>query len=277
MTFVLSIAPSSFVAVSTTSWSELSACRASPAEVAAMKSSASSLTSMPYLRTDGSLTARRRMVMTCSRSSAGMTTTFVRDRSAEFTSNDGFSVVAPMRMMSPASTKREKGVLLRFVEAVDLVDEDDRLRPARFPLAARLLHQRPDLFDRGAGGGKGHELRAGLVGDDARQRRLAGAGRAPEDHRRDAVALDGGAEKASLAEELIEADDVLDRAGAEPLGQRGVAGWRGVERVVGEEGAGSSVEAPKVEVERRRMSVGCAVGEGRAPNFEILQHLNINL
>ena len=33
-----------------------------------------------------------------------MTTTFVRDSSAEFTSNDGFSVVAPMRMMSPAST-----------------------------------------------------------------------------------------------------------------------------------------------------------------------------
>ena len=32
------------------------------------------------------------------------TNTFDRESSAEFTSNDGFSVVAPMSTMSPAST-----------------------------------------------------------------------------------------------------------------------------------------------------------------------------
>ena len=42
-------------------------------------------------------------------SSSGFSTnTFDRDSSAAFTSNDGFSVVAPMSTMSPASTRGRK-------------------------------------------------------------------------------------------------------------------------------------------------------------------------
>src|SRR4029077_5214551 len=39
----------------------------------------------------------------------------------------------------------EKRVLLRFVEAVDLVDENDRIRPARSPFATSFLHQSANL------------------------------------------------------------------------------------------------------------------------------------
>src|SRR5207302_2020205 len=110
---------------------------------------------------------------------------------------------------------RQKRVLLRFVEAMNFVDEDDGLRSTRLPFLARLLHQRADLLDAGAGGGEGDETRPSLVGDDARERGLAGTGRTPEDHGRDAVALDGGAEESSFAEQLIDTDDVFEGSWAQ--------------------------------------------------------------
>jgi hypothetical protein len=93
---------------------------------------------------------------------------------------------------------------------VDLVDEDDRLRAACFPSSPRLFHQGLDVLDRARGGGEGDEARPRGPGDDARERGLSGAGRAPEDHGGDAVGLDGVAQEALLAEELFEADHVLE-------------------------------------------------------------------
>ena len=52
--------------------------------------------------------ARRRMRAIAASSSGFSTKTFDRDSSAAFTSNEGFSVVAPIRMMSPASTHGRK-------------------------------------------------------------------------------------------------------------------------------------------------------------------------
>ena len=90
----------------------------------------------------------------------------------------------------PLLDRRQERVLLRLVEAVDLVEEEDRARPLR----------------RRAGRGRGRsprarqppsrhrrqllELRARLLGHDARQRRLACSRRAVQDHRADAVGLD---------------------------------------------------------------------------------------
>src|SRR5688572_364354 len=129
---------------------------------------------------------------------------------------------------------------------MDLVDEDDGLRAARLTRFARFLHQRPDVLDRGGGGRERDESRPRGLGDDARQRGLPRAGRTPEDHRRDAVALDGVAKKAALAEDLLQPDDVIERGGAEALRQRsigtGVARDRG-ERVVVEEGTGHEIQA----------------------------------
>ena len=71
-----------------------------------------------------------------------------------------------------------------------------------------------------------------VLGDDARQRGLARARRTPEDHRRDAIALDGVAEEASLAEELFEPDDVFERARTEALREGRVGLRRRVEGVV---------------------------------------------
>jgi hypothetical protein len=52
-----------------------------------------------------------------------------RDSSAAFSSNDGFSVVAPTSRIVPSSICGRKPVLLRLVEAVDLVHEQQRALP----------------------------------------------------------------------------------------------------------------------------------------------------
>ena len=52
-----------------------------------------------------SASARLRIAATSSTVSPRSTNTFERESSAAFTSNDGFSVVAPMSTMSPASTR----------------------------------------------------------------------------------------------------------------------------------------------------------------------------
>src|SRR5438067_308975 len=105
---------------------------------------------------------------------------------------------------------------------MDLVDEDDGLRSACSPRLARLFHQRLDVLDPRRGRGELNEPRPRAFGDDPRQRRLPRARRPPEDHRGDAVALDGVAEEASLAEEVLQADDVIERGWAEALGERRV-------------------------------------------------------
>ena len=52
--------------------------------------------------------------------------TRVRERSGAITSNEGFSVVAPMKVIRAVLDVRENRVLLGFVEAVDLVEEENR-------------------------------------------------------------------------------------------------------------------------------------------------------
>src|SRR5690606_24212177 len=111
----------------------------------------------------------------------------------------------------------EEGVLLRLVEAVDLVDEEDGL-PALADAA--LLGLGDDLAHVGHAPQhcrEGDECASRRVGDHPRQRRLARAGRAPEDHGRDFVALDRLAEEPALAEQVLLTEDLVERAGAHPL------------------------------------------------------------
>ena len=90
---------------------------------------------------------------------------------------------------------RQERVLLRLVEAVDLVDEDDGPPAGAAPAILRRRHHLLDLLDAGEHGAERHEPRLRELGDDARQRGLAGAGRPPEDDRLEHVALDGSAQR----------------------------------------------------------------------------------
>ncbi len=73
----------------------------------------------------------------------------------------------------------QEGVLLGFVEAVNLVDEDDRAC-AVLAGAFGVGHDLLDLFDPGQHGGKFDKIRLSHVGDNLRERSFARARRSPE-------------------------------------------------------------------------------------------------
>ena len=98
--------------------------------------------------------------------------------------------------------ERQKSILLRLVEAMNLVDEEDRALAVRRVLL-RLLHDRANLLDAARHGGKVDETSLRLPRNDACERRLADARRSPEDHREDLVLGDELREHLSLAHEVL--------------------------------------------------------------------------
>ena len=116
---------------------------------------------------------------------------------------------------------REQRVLLRAVEAVDLVEEQDRplallaeAAPGPLDDLAHVLHARGHRRQR-------LERLARRAGHEAGDRGLAGSGRAPEDHRREAVGLDQHPQRLPRAEQLPLTDDLVEVAGPQPGRQRG--------------------------------------------------------
>ena len=97
---------------------------------------------------------------------------------------------------------RQERVLLRLVEAVDLVDEDDRAaaRSRGAPSRPSAITSRISLMPASTAL-NGTKCALRRVGDDARERRLAGAGRPPQDDRLQQVALDRRAQRPSRPEE----------------------------------------------------------------------------
>ena len=114
---------------------------------------------------------------------------------------------------------RQECVLLRLVEAVNLVDEDDGAR-AILPRALGVGHDLLDFLDAGQHGGELDELGLGHARDDLRQRGLACARRSPEDERADIVALNLGAQRLAGRDQMLLADKLVQRARAHAIGQR---------------------------------------------------------
>ena len=115
---------------------------------------------------------------------------------------------------------RQERILLRAVEAMDLVAEQDRA--ASFDLAA-LLRFANDLAHARHAFGHGaerHELLVGVAGEQARERRLAAAGRAPQHHARDRALLDRFAQRLAGAEQLLVAEEIVEGVGPQPMGER---------------------------------------------------------
>ena len=81
-------------------------------------------------------------------------------------------------------------VLLRAVEAVDLVDEEDRAAASPRALRLGLRDDLTDLLHAGEHGGKRDEARPGDVGHQRSERRFPRARRAPQDHRVQLAALE---------------------------------------------------------------------------------------
>ena len=114
---------------------------------------------------------------------------------------------------------RQKGVLLRAVEAVDLVDEEKR---ALAHLAALLRRVEHLAQIRHAGKDRRQRLedQIGALRQQPRDRRLAAARRAPKDHRRQFAVRDHSADRTIGGEQMVLTDDFRQAARAQPVGQR---------------------------------------------------------
>ena len=130
---------------------------------------------------------------------------------------------------------REERVLLGLVEAVDLVDEQNRAAPARAPGPLGLGHHLADLLDAREHRRKRDEVRARRLGDEPREARLPRARRAPENHRLQQVALDGLPQRLAGRQQVLLAHVLVEGARAHALGKRRAAplgrGGRIVEQV----------------------------------------------
>ena len=115
---------------------------------------------------------------------------------------------------------RQQGVLLRLVEAVDLVEEEDRaLAVQREPLL-RLGDRGPDVRDAGHHRAHRGELGADLRGEEAGEAGLARARRAPQQQRGEVAAGDAPAQRTSLADEVLLPDELLEVPRSHPGRER---------------------------------------------------------
>jgi hypothetical protein len=89
----------------------------------------------------------------------------------------------------PFLDMRQERILLRLIEAMNLVDEHDRPGPI-LPCPLRVSHDLLDLFDPGEHRREFNKLRLGHIGDDFGERSLARTWRAPEDDGASVIALD---------------------------------------------------------------------------------------
>jgi hypothetical protein len=108
---------------------------------------------------------------------------------------------------------------LRLVEAVDLVEEEDRALAARPQPLGCACDDRANVPDRRGYGGELLERGSRRCGDDARQRRLPAAGRPVEHGRGDAVVGDGTRERGALAHDLTLTNEILQPLGTKPQSQ----------------------------------------------------------
>ncbi len=106
-------------------------------------------------------------------------------------------------------------------EAVDLVEEQNRAPLLCGEPVAGFLEHLADVFDPRGGGRQGAEGGVGVGGDEHRQCRLAGAGRAPEKHGDRLTGLHDVPEGGALAKELWLTGDLVDRPRPHAGGQRG--------------------------------------------------------
>lgn len=112
---------------------------------------------------------------------------------------------------------REQDILLGLVEAVDLVDEEDRAGSAEF--GARAVADLADLRDVRDDARTAHEVPARRLRDDLGERRLAAAGWTEQDDVRETVRLDDAPEQLAVAEDVALAHHLVKRARTHPRRQ----------------------------------------------------------
>ncbi len=154
----------------------------------------------------------------------------------------------------PVLDVRQEGILLRLVETVHLIDEEHRRTAIVLSYLAGAVYGCPDILDAGQDGRHGDELGAAARGDHAGQGGLAGAGRAPEDHRVQTVMLDRLAQRAAGTEDVLLTGEFIEIARAHAIGQRPVIRAVGRSRLISGTGIQQRALAVPGHISRPRRS-----------------------
>ncbi len=120
----------------------------------------------------------------------------------------------------------QQPVLLGAIEAVDLVDEQERGLTRAAP-RLRLLVDLAQVRHPGHHRRELHQRLAQAPGEQAGERRFAGAGRPPQDDRAELAAGEHAPERRIRAEQMVLADQLLECLRAQPVGERLAGGDRG--------------------------------------------------
>jgi hypothetical protein len=110
--------------------------------------------------------------------------------------------------------------LLGPVEAVQLIDEQNGPPAGLLQFGAGFQEQIAHLLDPGGGGVDLAKMALAVLGDDVGQRGFTCARRAVEDHGTEAVGLEHAPQQLAGAEEMVLADEFIDRARPHARGQR---------------------------------------------------------
>jgi hypothetical protein len=130
----------------------------------------------------------------------------------------------------------QETILLGAIEAVDLIDEQ-QCALAGAGGVARGGEGGLEIGDAGENRRDRREAHADRIGQQAGERRLAGAGRSPEDHRGEAPGGDHAADRAIRAGQMILTDDLGERARPQTIGE-----GRIVPRFLRRRGGGEAAE-----------------------------------
>ncbi len=120
----------------------------------------------------------------------------------------------------PLLDERQERILLRLVEAVHLVDEQDGVAAMLLQHLLRLRDRLADVLHAGQHRRQRHELGIEGLRHQPRQRGLAHARRPPQDHRMQLAGLERQAQRPALAQQMRLADDFVDMLRAQPFGER---------------------------------------------------------
>ena len=107
----------------------------------------------------------------------------------------------------------QNDVLLRLVEAMNLIYEQDGALPTQGEPLPGGLHGPPQVSDTGGHGGDGIEMRLGVGRDEVGKGGLAGAGRPPQQHRGHLVRFNGAAQDAVGAGQVPLPNEIVECAG----------------------------------------------------------------
>ena len=118
--------------------------------------------------------------------------------------------------------RMQKRILLRLRKTVNLVDEQDGTAVIRIQARLCLVDHATQVLHGTRDGADLDKLTHGMVGDNMRQRRLARTSRAVQNHARQHVMLNRGAQPRALTDGLLLAHILVERIGAHTHRKRGI-------------------------------------------------------